>query len=238
MKRSLIAILALAVLLTSCSKQAAVIIYEAIVTVKGNSSTCYLQLDDNTVLNPTNIESNPYSGARTRARVYYQDNGEASQSGGTTKRSVTVLQLDSILTKAPVPNLGEERNDEEYGTAPLDIYSSYYTTVVDGFVTLHFSGMIGSLTTQIKHSFNLVRDVDSDDPLCFEFRHDYNEDILAPQGYESSGIVAFDISEILASLDASSYDITIRYTSLESGAEKSLEFHYTPGITATPTSNN
>jgi len=234
MKKILFLIALSAALFSSCKKTTSISVTEAIVTVKGTSD-CTLQLDDQTVLVPQNISGNPF-GRNIRAHIYYNDLGATEPNGQSSSyRKVKVLQLDTIITKKTVPNLGPNENDKVYGTAPVGFYDSWMTVVEDGYVTLHFTGLWGY--SGISHTVNLVSlgYPDAGSPantLAFEFRHNYNGDSPSVSGRLVSKVVAFDISSELASIvGASDYYIVIKYTFLN-GVSRTLKFHYEPGTSA------
>jgi len=68
----------------------------ALVTVKGGTDSCFLQLDDETTLWPVNLSSSPFGEKEVRALVYFTDvDGEKH----FCTRAVYVNWMDSILTK-------------------------------------------------------------------------------------------------------------------------------------------
>lgn len=229
--RKIIVIAALAVIsLASCDKGEKVVTREAIVTVcGGKGEKCTLNLDDNTVLVPENVTTNPY-GNECRALTIYNDKGGTNPVGTDSReyRKVELIRIDSVLTKSLAPNLGKEQNDEVYGTDPIELYNSWLTVVEDGYVTLHFLGMWGYPGTT--HSINLVKDTDPKDPFHFELRHNYNGDIPTG-GLFRKGIAAFSIKEIMSKYPQGSYKVTLTYQGHD--AVKDVVFNYTPGTSAT-----
>lgn len=239
MKKAILTLLAVAALLPACKKNSdSVKIVEGIVTVKGEKGEeCTLQLDDKTVLVPQNISTNPYN-RQVRARILYGDKGTTDRNEQDTEyRKVEVYRLDSILTKKPVPTLGAEQNDKVYGTAPIGIYDTWATVVEDGYITIHFTGLWGAYPILEKHTVNLVSGTDASDPLFFEFRHNYNDDKLAPTGYYRNGLVAFDVNDILGKINSNSFDITIKFIGFSTD-DKRIRFHYDRGTSAHITESN
>lgn len=238
MKRFLFAILLAAAILPSCKKSSdSYPVYRAIVTVKGEpGGECLLQLDEKTVLVP-DIATFPYDREK-RAHVIYKDKGATDRNGGGYEyRKVEVGYMDSILTKKPVPSLGQTQDPLVYGCAPIGIYDSWMTVVEDGYITLHFVGLWGAYPILVTHTINLVKDIDSTDPLYFELRHNYNEDIKAPTGYYRNGVIAFDIHDILDKINAKDFNIRIKHVGL-AGVDQTVVFHYTRGSSAHITDTN
>jgi len=230
MKKILIIFAFATLFLSSCNKGDGSTYVQAIVTVCGEQGErCTLNLDDNTVLVPDNMERNPYA-AECRALTQYKDFGSYDTLGimGKQFRKVKIITIDSVLTKALAPDLGEIQNDLVYGTDPIDLFNSWLTVVEDGYVTLHFTGRWGYPGTI--HSINLVKDTDVADPYHFQLRHNYNGDNLSPYRF-INGVVAFNINEVLAKESKGTYDITISYKG-HGDTKKSVTFHYTPGASA------
>lgn len=220
-------------LLASCNKSDGSTYVQAIVTVcGGEGERCTLNLDDNTVLVPDNLTKNPYS-KECRALTQYKDFGSYDTLGivGKQFRKISIITLDTVLTKGLAPNLGATQNDLIYGTDPIDTYRSWLTVVEDGYVTLHFTAFWGYPGTV--HSINLVKDTDPEDPFHFELRHNYNGDNVQSGYRRCDGVVAFNIKEMLEKYPAQgTYDITLTYNSNVHQAKHSVTFHYTPGASA------
>lgn len=219
---ALSALVTLTILAASCEQQPTVTIYQGVVTVKTINDSCRLQLDESTILVPTNQVKNPY-GKEVRGYTMFADNGVIGHIGGTEYRSVQLYTLDSILTKTVSPDLGEEKNKEVYGDASVDVYDDWMTVVEDKYITLHFRAKWGD--ARKVHTFSLVK---TDDPYVFELRHNLNGDDIS-FGYYASGLVAYDIKYLIDG-SREKYDIKITHNS-DSG-EKSFVFHYTPGQSA------
>lgn len=230
MKKILIIFAFATLFLASCNKSDGSTYVQAIVTVCGDQGEkCTFNLDDNTVLVPDNLERNPYA-KECRALTQYKDFGSYDTLGivGKQFRKISVISVDSVLTKDLAPDLGATQNDLVYGTDPIDLYRSWLTVVEDGYVTIHFTGKWGYPGTV--HSINLVKDTDPEDPFHFELRHNYNGDVFSPYRF-INGVAAFNIQEVLAKNPQSTYDIRLTYKGHD--RDKDITFHYTPGATAT-----
>ena len=68
----------------------------ALVTVKGGTDSCFLQLDDETTLWPVNLSSSPFGEKEVRALVHFTDVDEDRHSRA---RAVYVNWMDSIRNK-------------------------------------------------------------------------------------------------------------------------------------------
>ncbi len=188
----------------------------AMVTVKtADDGTLFLQLDDETTLRPTNITTHPFDGKEVRAFTNYRS--EAMLSGGIFTKTVHVNWLDSILTKPTVPFV-EGRNDELYGTAPLEIVDDWITVVEDGYLTLHLN--VEWWNPSIKHRLNLVTGVNPDDPYEVELRHDTRGDT---GGRVSDAYVAFRLDELP---DTNGETVKLRLRWKSSRGNRSAEFDY------------
>ncbi len=159
----------------------------AVVTVKGGTDSCYLQLDDSTTLRPVNMPSSPFGGKQVRALVNFED---ANEDGRYCTRAVYVNWIDSILTKDVVPDSALV-NDSLYGNDPVDIVDDWLTVAEDGYLTLRFSALWGD--RGIAHRVNLLVGGNPDDPYEVEFRHDACGDKGVSQ---SDALVAFDLSRL------------------------------------------
>ena len=84
----------------------------ALVTVVPQDGGSFvMNLDDATVLIPTNMSRSPYGDKEVRALVNYID-----EDSRATERRVKVVWIDSIRTKMPEKTLGSAAaDDEKYG---------------------------------------------------------------------------------------------------------------------------
>lgn len=206
------------------------VLMEGIVTVKTSpSKACYLQLDDNIVLKPTNMSTSPFSEP-TRTLVLFVDYGKSSEPfdvQGVEVRTVDINDMRKILTKKTVESEGIEVDAVKYGNDPMDIVNMPYTVVEDGFITICFRSLWGS--TGNAHIFNLVRNVDPQDPYLFELRQNFNGDIPTV-GKIMFGYVAFDISDIISD-KTKTYNISVRHIGSD-GVLKTARFVYKFGTSA------
>jgi hypothetical protein len=208
--------------------------YNALVTVKHTASgTLYFQLDDKTTLRPHGISDSAYGNEQFRALVSYTERDEvpASSDGITFDKSVDVFRLDKILTKQIAASQGD-RDDEVYGTAPVEIVNSWANIIEDGYITLVFSGYWGDVNKT--HKINLVGGVDSGDPYLLELRHDACDDVATV--YDSTrcnGIAAFDLNS-LPDTKGETVKLKIRFISFT--GEKTVYFEYCTGKTSLPSS--
>lgn len=196
--------LAATLVFASCSKDAndSGSYVDALVTVKENTAgNCILQLDDQTIVVPTNVTKNPYQKeVRALASLYFED-GKIENEG-----NVKIMYMDSILTKKLVPAV--DNNKEYYGNDPVEIYSDWLTVAEDGYVTIHFATN-GSANPNKAHWVNLVKGEDPTRPNELVFHHKL-DGVSTPNPVD--GIVAFNIREILP-VSNEKTDITIRFES-------------------------
>lgn len=205
--------------------------YNALVTVKHTEGgTLYFQLDDKTTLKPHDISDTAYGTEPFRALINYteRDENPAASDGVKFDKSVNVHRLDKVLTKKIVESQGE-KDDELYGTAPVEIVNSWATIVEDGYITLVFCGYWGDLNST--HKINLVSGVESDDPYLLELRHDAGEDSVRYDMTRCNGIAAFDLNA-LPDTQGETVKLKIRFISFT--GEKTISFDYCTGKTSLP----
>ena len=211
------------------------IIVNAIVTVKHTTDgTVYFQLDDHTTLRPDNASTSSYGDGQYRALIGYREKSEAqsSQDGNKFDKLVTLYSFEKVLTKQIAESQGE-KNDEVYGTAPVEILDSWATLIEDGYLNLVFCGYWGDLNKT--HKVNLVSGTDPDDPYLLEFRHDACEDTQIHNLTRCNGIVAFDLNN-LPDTKGETVKLTIRFISFT--GEKTVSFDYCTGKTSQPDSKS
>ena len=95
----------------------------ALVTVYPVTSESFrMQLDDQTVLFPTNMKASPFGEKKVRALVSYEydDNATGNQ------RNVRVNWIDSIRTKQPVVSKGSD-DEKLYGNDGIEIVRDWVT---------------------------------------------------------------------------------------------------------------
>ena len=103
----------------------------ALVTVKPvNNERFFLQLDDSTRLEPSNLTKSPFGDKTVRALVNYK-----IEEKKTGMQRVHINWMDSIRTKMTVPSLGD-KNNTTYGYDPVEIVKDWVTVAEDGFLTL------------------------------------------------------------------------------------------------------
>lgn len=206
--------------------------YNALVTVKHTESgTLYFQLDDKTTLKPYGMSETAFGKEQFRALIGYTERNEkpaATSDGFQIDKSVNVHHFAKVLTKAIAESQGE-KDDELYGTAPVEIVKSWATIIEDGYITLVFCGYWGSLYAT--HKINLVSGVDSEDPYLLELRHDANGDDLKYGMVRYNSIAAFDLST-LPDTEGKTVKLRIRFTSFT--GEKTVSFDYCTGKTSLP----
>lgn len=186
----------------------------ALVTVKPvGTDSCYLQLDNNTTLNPVNIVGGLFGGKEVRAltNFCYTD----GYSGDA--RNVLINWIDSIRTKPMVPTLGD-LNDETYGDDPVEVVNDWVTIAEDGYLTLRVRVL--SNGSGHVHYLNLLSGVDADDPYTVELRHDAKGDVTG--GYVD-GIIAFNLGA-LPDTNGEIVKLTLKWRGYS--ADKSVTFDY------------
>ncbi|MGN1228483.1 MAG: NigD-like protein [Prevotella sp.] len=182
----------------------------------------YMQLDDSTALEASNMPSHPFGNKELRAYIRYnnvQDMTNASTSSSTIKKmySVNVLTIDTILTKKMDPMV--ENMAEEYGNDPVEVIDSWETVAEDGYLNIRFRTRWGN---NIKHRVTLVHRTDVDDPYTVEFIHNANGDI---NGQVADGMVAFRLDDCFNEGDKP-IEITLKWKSYS--GEETTKFKYIP----------
>lgn len=184
-------------------------IANAIVTVRTTEAgTMYLQVTEDGAYIPSNITSHPFDGKTVRAFTNIE---EPTEDG-----KVYVNWIDSVLTKQPVADLGED-NAKTYGNDPVDIVNHWSTVAEDGFLTLRFRT---AWSGHVKHEVNLVTGSDPDDPYKVIFYHNAHGDTY---GMVKDGVVAFDLSSLPPTGDEP-VELTLVWKSPM--GEKSIKFDY------------
>ncbi len=113
-----------------------------------------------------------------------------SESRAATTRNVCVNWIDSIRTKNTVPSLGD-LNDTKYGNDPIEIVKDWLTVAEDGYLTLRIRTIWGCLN--VRHSINLLTDVNPENPYELELRHDANGDVNGELG---DALIAFNLKNL------------------------------------------
>ena len=182
----------------------------------------FMQLDDSTTLEATNIASHPYDNRELRAYIRYNDikdmaSAPASTSAIQKMYSVNVLTIDTILTKKMDPMV--ENTAEEYGSDPVEVVNSWETVAEDGYMNIRFRTRFGY---NGKHRMTLVHRTDAEDPYTVEFLHDANGDT---NGQVADGMVTFRLDDSFNEGN-DPIEITLKWKSYS--GEKSAKFKYTP----------
>ena len=170
---------------------------------------------DNSVYYPNalvTIKTNTATGNR-EFRALANLTMQEGQPGHYSKTAF-VNWMDTILTKKMSPDLGA-KNDQTYGTDPLEIVKHWTTVVEDGYLTLRFRTYFGNRT---KHVVTLVKGAN---PYEVVLHHDAKGDV---RGVVKDGLVAFRLND-LPDTHGKAVDLTLKWKSF-SGV-KSVTFKYT-----------
>ena len=189
----------------------------ALVTLKptADGSSFYMQLDDSTKINATNIKQAPYGNKEVRAFINFR---LLTQPDNKRNYDVYVNWLDSILTK-PMVNAGEIGAElVSKGQDPVEILREW-TVSEDGYLTIHFRTQWAPNNTP--HIVNLVA-ADPAKPYELTFCHNAQG---VKGGYWGDGIVAFRLSDHF-NLPNDSIRLTLKYKSFN--GEKYATFDYKP----------
>ena len=186
----------------------------ALVTVCPNADGSFvMQLDDFTRLVPTNMQSSPFGAKEVRALVNYTESDVTPRDKVT--RNVQINWIDSIRTKLPVENLGDQ-NDATYGNDPAEIVRDWVTVAEDGYLTLRIRTLWGM--SQTTHVINLITGTNPDDPYELELRHNANGDT---DGRWGDALIAFNLNK-LPKTDSETTTIKLKWKSFS--GEKSAQF--------------
>lgn len=186
----------------------------ALVTVCPNADGSFImQLDDETLLVPTNLKSSPFGTKEVRALVNYTETNVSPQDKKT--RDVEVNWLDSIRTKLPVETLGEQ-DAVRFGNDPVEIVQDWVTVAEDGYLTLRIRALWSS--PHATHILNLVTGTNPKDPYELELRHDAKGD---KNGRWGDALIAFNLNK-LHGADAGKAKIKLKWKSFT--GDKSAEF--------------
>lgn len=185
----------------------------ALVTVyPKDDNSFFMQLDEKTVLLPTNMKGSPYGKKEVRALVNYTEEINAKEQD---VRNVYVNWIDSIRTKEPIASAGE-KNDSIFGKDPIEIVKDWVTVAEDGFLTLRIRTAWGP--KHQPHYINLLSGVNKDDALEFELRHHAYGDL---GGHMGDALIAFNLNKILKEAGADR-KIKLSWTSFD--GKKTAEF--------------
>lgn len=183
----------------------------ALVTVyTSENNAVQLQLDESTILTPTNITKPLFDGKEVRALVNYT---VESQNG--SNQNIHVNWIDSIRTKMPVICTSQKEADG-YGEDPLEIIKDWVTVAEDGYLTLRIRTKWGN--TGKKHILTLVSGLNPENPFELELHHDANGDT---KGTTADALIAFNLNK-LADTDLEEKTITLKWESFS--GEKTAKF--------------
>lgn len=187
----------------------------ALVTVKPVAdNSFFMQLDDSTTLLHVNMKNSPYGEKEVRALVNFDP---VNESSGEYDKAVHINWIDSILTKPIAGDLGD-KNDEVYGTDPVDMINDWVTIAEDGYLTLRFRTMWGDRSQA--HFVNLLMSKDAENPYEVEFRHNAFGDVY---GEPADGLVAFNLDS-LPDTEGKTVKLKLKWKSFN--GEKTAEFDY------------
>ena len=232
-RTSVLLLLSATLLAFSCTKDNSNYGYlfpNALVTAKTtDDGVFYLQLDDKTKLQPTNMDKSPFD-TEMRALVNVTISKESAdvKDGGvftSNDRKAKVNAISKVLTKATVPTEGDtQKDDEKYGTAPLELINNWVTVVEDEYLTVCFYAVWGY--EQNTHYINLVTGTNPEDPYELVLRHDANGDTIAGGGREVTSIAAFSLKD-LPDTNGETVKLKIKFNSFT--GEKTVKFDYCTG---------
>ena len=186
----------------------------AIVTLKTNPDTdlFYMQLDDETILKPTNLSASPYEKKEVRALINFSFEDERVTKD-QIERSGHVYWIDTIRTKNMA--ISQKDNVKAYGNDPVEIVRHWTTVVEDGYLTLRFRTRFGYGAEP--HELNLVQ---GNSPYEVILCHDAKGDL---NGEPRDGMIAFRLNE-LPDTKGETVDLKVRWNSYE--GEKEVTFKY------------
>lgn len=213
------AIAASAASLLSCMKDDGVsysdVIPNAVVTVKPDGDKFFLQLDDSTVIYPSNVAKSPFGDKEVRAFINYRVESEVKG-----EQTGFINWFRALLTKQTVESNGVEADIEKYGDDPVELVNAFPTVCEDGYLTLRFRTMWGRFGS-VQHEVNLITGADPEDPYLVEFRHNAHGDL---DEVISDAYVAFRLDK-LPDTAGKTVKLKVRYKT-PSGEDKTVSFDY------------
>lgn len=217
--RFFICFAALAVLLTSCSIAEKDVpgmrLLDAVVTVKYEESRCFLQVEDDVRVYPTNLTKDIFGGKEVRALTKLALGGDERQL--VDGQEVGVVWIDSILTKKTLPY----SESADLGNDPITVIGDWLTVAEDGYLTLH----IATSVTEIPHTVNLVSGSNPENPYELVFHHDAGGDL---GGRPIDAVVAFNIKDVLSQAEGE-VELTVRFDSYNGPQAFKLKTSVVPG---------
>lgn len=195
-------------------------IFTALVTMESSESGVVLQLNDSTVLRTPDIDPKKYGNKTSRALINFSINEDQPSTKAIETYNVKVYAIDTIRTKLPVADLGEN-NDKEYGKDKIDIVRDWVNIGEDGYLTLRIRTARGSDAKKI-HYVNLVDLGYADGKYNYELRHNADGDL----GFMyADGLMAFDLNS-LRPADGKPVMLNIKWDSYE-GDERDADVKLT-----------
>lgn len=180
----------------------------ALVTVKSTADNkTFLQLDEQTTLFPQNFTSQLYGGKEVRALMSF--NELEMQTPGFSK-TIHVNWIDSIRTKDMI-TLPANTPTDKYGNDPLEVVNDWVTIAGDGYLTLRLRTLWGNIGRV--HTFNLIGNVNPDNPFEVELRHNACGDI---HGKMADALIAFRLSALPKQFPPDQR-LTLRWKSFDGG---------------------
>lgn len=211
-------LMAVPMLFTACNDEgdddyASMSVYNALVTVVSGDKTNFLVVNDTLTVKPAGVVGAMFNKPEVRAVAKFAVPSSVGKL--TDGQEVRLLGLDSILTKPSTP--WTETLDKQLGGAPIDINRTWMTVAEDGYLTLHYTVMVG--TKGGPHSLHLLKGRNPQKPYELELRHTDRGDYGSRY---TQGLVAFDITDILPGGTDKKLTLTVRYKGFD-GKEKTLE---------------
>lgn len=159
----------------------------ALVTVcPADDGSFTMNLDNSTVLVPTNLKTSPFGKKEVRALVNYTDDPK----GRATTQNVYVNWIDSIRTKMPIV-IDQPEDISEFQNDPVEIVKDWVTVAEDGYLTLRVRTTWGP--SNKPHYIDLISGTNPNDPYEVELRHDAKGDV---GGRIGDGLIAFNLNKL------------------------------------------
>lgn len=196
-------------------------VYNALVTVVSADKANLLVVNDSLTVKPAGVVGTIYNKPEVRALAKFAVPGYDAKPNQcvyytlANDQEVRILSLDTIRTKPST--LWDETLDKQLGGAPINIEKTWMTVAEDGYLTLHYTIMLG--TKGNPHSLHLLKGRDPKKPYELELRHTDRGDYGTRY---SEGLVAFDIKDILPVGTDKKFNLTVRYKGFD-GKEKTLD---------------
>lgn len=197
----------------------------ALVTLRPTGDSQFsMWVADNVYLHASNIPAYPFGDRQVRALIAYSATGNFPWTPDE-HNSVTVLAIDTILTKDPVKLTPATPDDEltGYGNDPIAIFADWLTVIEDDYLTLHMTAYWGQPST--RHRINLIAGLNPDDPYDLLLCHDACGD---DRRYTAEAIAAFSLRS-LPDTGGKAVTLTLRWQS--DNGQRSAKFRYQTGHT-------